>query len=885
METFDLAGAWRLIQDERRIDISMKMPGDILSALVEEGTAPDPYEGMNEGELQWVGGTDWRIERKFEAPSSLLACESVFLDIDVIDTIASVWLNGVLVGDSADMFVRFRRDVTSALKKGKNLISILIRSPEAEAARIAEDLPYPIPASLYPVSSPHRNLIRKAQCMSGWDWGPCLMTGGVYDGIRLVGTEGPRVEYIRCSMVPIGGFDVVSGPLPASGPDFSVTVATEIWSPRAMEAILTVSLTGRELGRRVELPQGNSVVETSFAIEKPALWWPAGMGAQPLYDLEVSLGAAGNRSERDPSPHIARKRIGFRKLAVSTREDAIGREMKFVVNGRDCFAKGANWIPADALPSRWTKERMAGLLASAKEANMNCLRVWGGGRYESDCFYDLCDELGILIWQDCMFSCALYPSSPDFLGLVGEEMRHQVKRLADHPSLALWCGNNEALGAITWYEESKKSPARYIVDYDRLTEGVLGRIVREMDPGRCWWPSSPSAGPNDFSDNWHSDERGDMHYWTVWHEGKPFSEYLSVRPRFCSEFGFQAFPSPGTVASFAPVSERNITSPTMEWHQRHPRGNSLIVETMLRYFRMPRNFEETLYLSQVQQAMAIKTAVEYWRSERPRCMGTLYWQLNDLWPVTSWSSLEYDGSWKLLHYEARRFYDPLLLTLVVREGRIELRAVNDGFESLSGEWELAFFDFGGGPLALFEGKAELGAEGAALLKALPLSEVPDSPERCYAEARLRVKRSPSSGAAARSGAGADTAGGVNEDSGVERRALLFPTEHKRCSLVDPCIAARLDRDGPGGEEGALYLTLEARAAPAFWVAAELKGVRGRFEDAGFHLAKGESRRLGFISAENKAGEAGAESAGGAARAPLSDLASRLRVHDLKGSYE
>lgn len=854
MIQLSLAGVWTLSEIGGNIQVPMAVPGDILSALIQACVAPDPYVGRNEEDVQWVGKTDWLIEREFDLSPALASCGRIFLDIAVLDTIARVEVNGIHLGDNATMFNRFRKDLKELVKPGKNRIAVRIRSPEKAAAEKAAALPYPIPESTYPVSSPHRNLVRKAQCMGGWDWGPCLMTGGIYDKAEIIGSDGPVIEYLRAEAIATGGFDSREcSSASAPGQDFSLTVRVEASSPKEMDALLAVSLSGVTRQRRVILPAGISVHEMEFLVQKPSLWWPAGMGDQILYDLEASLGAADSAGTEVASPHVVRKRIGFRDLRVSTRDDETGREMKFVVNGRDLFAKGANWIPADALPSRWTRERMTDLLGSAVEANMNCLRVWGGGRYESDDFYELCDELGILIWQDCMFSCALYPSSPDFLALVEEEIRHQVKRLADHPCLALWCGNNEALGAITWYEESKKNPARYIVDYDRLTEGVLGRVVRELDPRRCWWPSSPSAGPNDFSDNWHSDERGDMHFWSVWHEAKPFSEYLRVRPRFCSEFGFQSFPSLATVESFAAPDERNISSPAMEAHQRHPRGNSLIIDTMLRYFRMPRNFKATLYLSQVQQAMAIQTAVEYWRSERPCCMGTLYWQLNDVWPVTSWSSLEYSGAWKLLHYAARRFYDPLLLALVLIDGKIQLRAVNDGFADLEGDYQLSFVDFSGEVLRRFEGRTRLPAEKAGILWSMKLEDAALKPDSCFVEACF-------------------VEACFVEARFLDRRTFIFLTEPKRCSLMDAQLQARVEVDEKDGETK-VFLTIEAKAAPAFYVAPEFEGIAGRFEDSGFLLVKGESRRLRFIPKDS-----GQIKGAG-------DLSERLSFLDLKSSYE
>jgi beta-mannosidase len=543
--------------------------------------------------------------------------------------------------------------------------------------------------------------------------------------------------------------------------------------------------------------------------------------------------------------HEIRERIGFRELELVNDEDEAGRSMVFRVNGRDVFCKGANWIPADALPSRCGRERIDALLTAAAEANMNCIRAWGGGRYESEDFYELCDEKGLLVWQDFMFSCALYPSSPAFLASVEEEVRHQVRRIQSHPCLALWCGNNENLGALGWYPESKRNMMRYLVDYDRLYEGAIGRIVRELDPLRPWWPTSPSGGPSDFSDNWHSDGRGDMHFWSVWHEGKSFSEYLKVKPRLCSEFGFQSFPSPTTVASFAPEGERNVTSPTMEHHQRHPRGNALIMETIARYFRMPRGQLETLYLSQVQQALAIKTAVEYWRSLRPLCMGALYWQLNDVWPVSSWSSLDYDGGWKLLHYEARRFFESLHLALILKDGEAIAAAVNDTAEAYEGRLELRLRGMGGEVIATFGAEARLAPDSATELLRLALKDLPCAPEEAFLDATWVT----------------------GTDSAETRRALAFLTEPKRCALPEPRLAASVV-EGPRGTE----LRLRAEK-PAFYVAPWLIGIAGGFEDSLFHLMPGEERRLVFKPA------AGAPAPG------AKELEAALRLMHLQASFE
>ncbi len=883
MEIFNLEGTWNLVRLTDASVRPMRVPGDIYSALIESGELPDPYQGENEVACQWPGREDWRIERTFMVDDSLFESATLRIIADVIDTVGEVYINGKLAGKCANMFRRFDVDLRALLHRGENSIAIVIRSPERAAAEAAASLPYPIPASIYPISSPHRNLIRKAQCMSGWDWGPCLMTGGIYDSIRIIGTDGPLLRSVRTHLEPLGLFEGAR----ERGPDFAVDISAEIEVPEAMKVRLAAWLAGEKREVQQDCAPGISVIRACLNVSSPKLWWPNGSGEHALYDLHIaawradtvgsvescmsSARANASYARCSPSPHLIHKKIGFRELKVIAEEDEIGRSFKFRVNGRDIFAKGANWIPADALPSRWTGSRLADLLDSAVCAHMNCLRVWGGGRYESDEFYNFCDERGILLWQDCMFSCALYPSDKVFLKNVQEEISWQVKRLADHPSIGLWCGNNEALGAITWYEESKKNPARYIVDYDRLTEGVLGRVIRELDPDRCFWPSSPSAGPNDFSDNWHSDERGDMHFWSVWHEGKSFSEYQTVQPRFCSEFGFQAFPSMPTIASFVPQGEWNVSAPTMEAHQKHPRGNSLIIETMLRYFRMPKSFAELVYLSQVQQALAIRTAIQYWRSAMPRCMGTLYWQLNDVWPATSWSSLNYDGSWKLLHYEAARLYAPLMLAVYVEGGGIRARLVSEIAGGASGgaasaKIVLRFLDFYGEDAGMpaIERFVTLKADTVQEIWDMRLSALPSASHEVYLEASLSVP-----------------------ELGIETVEAFFLTEPKRCGLIDPVLNVALAKE----LDGTPLLNLEATRAPAFFVAAEFEGMPGRFEDAGFYLPRGKMRTLKFISSSRDVGESTARFAR-TQRANLdtealegSALLRNLRIHHLKSSFE
>ena len=416
----------------------------------------------------------------------------------------------------------------------------------------------------------------------------------------------------------------------------------------------TAAPTGRtSASSRVALVPGEASVGLELVLENPARWWPAGLGPQTRHRLLVEID--GERRELE---------IGIRETRLRREPDADGEGFAIEVNGRRPFMRGANWIPADALPARATPETLRELLESAVLANMNMLRVWGGGQYESDAFYALCDELGILVWQDFVFSCNHYPAANDaWLDSVRVEARQQVRRLSRFASLALWCGDNELVGALRWWAITRENRDRYLANYVRLNH-ALEEIVRAESPDLPWWPSSPAKGMLDYGDGWKDDAAGDMHFWDVWHEASPFAAYHAVRPRFCSEFGFQSFPSTPLVETFTEPADRNVSSAVMDVHQRDLGGNARIVETLVRHFRFPDSFERMCYLSQVQQAMAIGTAVEYWRSLEPRCKGALYWQLNDTWPVASWSSLEYGGGWKLLHYAARRFFAPVVCAIV-----------------------------------------------------------------------------------------------------------------------------------------------------------------------------------------------------------------------------
>jgi len=791
MKVIRLEGKWTLSNSIRKISIPATIPGDNHSALIASKHIPDPYWARNELDVQWVAKEDWVFERKFDVPASLLQEKSVFLNVEGLDTIATIFINGQRAGQTNNMFLRYRLEVKPFLVPGKNEIRIEIKSPEKEAIKEAAKLPYAVPYNQFPIQSPHRNLIRKTQCHSGWDWGPCLMVSGIYGDIYLGAGSTARIEFVQVDQKHGKGF-------------VDVEISCESFAITGGEAEFEVKLDGQTVTKKIQLQAGLNTCKAAVHISAPKLWWPNGYGKAHLYKLEVRV--AGDTVE---------KNIGLRTLEIQNQESDHGLSMTFVVNGIPIFAKGANWIPTDALPSRQTREVVEDILASAVQANMNMIRVWGGGQYESEAFYDYCDRHGLLVWQEFIFACSLYPATKSFLENVRQEAAYQVKRLQHRACVAMWCGNNENVGALNWYEESRKNRDRYIVDYDRLNEGVLGNTVRELDPARMFWPSSPCGGPGDYSDCWHDDTRGDMHFWSVWHSGKPFEDYLKIKPRFCSEFGYQSFPSLDGIRSYAPKDQWNVTSPVMEHHQRNPGGNARITENFARYFRLPEGFENFVYLSQFQQALAIKIAVEHFRRLRPICMGALYWQLNDLWPVCSWGSLDYGGKWKVLHYAAKRFFAPVLGSVVQTEdGHVEIWYSSDLLKTVDGSATVKVLDFSGKVLRSDKFKTRVEQLSSKCIKRYRLADLAPEPDKVFLYLELKAG---------------------NELS----RNDHFFAKYKECDLAASKVKMQVKSSGAGFE-----VSLSADR-PAFGLTLEAEGIRGEFDDNSITLLPGQTRTLLF----------------------------------------
>jgi len=696
MNTIDLKGTWKLEQAERGIAIPAGIPGDNCSALLAAGIIPDPYYRENESGTKWLGDADWTCSREFEVKEKFLSYESIYLNIEILDTIAVIRINGKKVAVTRNMFKRHRIEVKEYLKAGKNHITILFKSAAKEAQKKSEKLPFPIPYSGCN-TIPHLNLVRKVQCHGGWDWGILLMVSGIYGDISLNGANEARIEHIYTEQAH-------------EKSKCTVTVCAELNTVRPRKIEIEFSFGGETRKIRQSANTGINLVKTEFEINNPKLWWPSGYGSQPLYDLTV----------KTADESLSRK-TGLRTIELVCAKDDYGTGMKFRVNGVDVFCKGANWIPVDAMPGRQTREVYKDLLESAVSANMNMIRVWGGGQYEAECFYELCDELGLLVWQDMMFACSQYPSTDDFISNVNEELEYQIKRLKSHASVALWCGDNECLGILKWLDEYQKYPQRYMDNYKRL-DSVRKSAVNKYGPEYTYWPSSPCEGPGTFNGNWSNDHNGDMHYWKVWHGGEPLEAYFNVIPRFCSEFGFQSFPSREVFDTFGTQEDADVFSPVMLHHQKNQNGNKFITRMFSKYFHAPEGFDNFLYLSQVQQALAIKTGVEFWRHLQPVCMGTLYWQLNDNWPVASWSSLEYGGKWKQLHYHAKRFYAPQASMAFQKNDELEIWSVNDSRESQIFEVKAAVYDFSGRELETRNFEIEINARSSKKLETLKLAE-------------------------------------------------------------------------------------------------------------------------------------------------------------------
>lgn len=800
---------WDLTSPARDVALQdVDVPTSVFVELMNAGLLADPFYGTNEHDAAWVYEADWTFAREFTVPPDLLARDKVFLRCAGIDAVAKIRLNGILLAEPRNMFRAYEFEVDQ-LFVDRNRLEIEVCSP-VDAARAEIETHHARLGS--PVSLPGVAYLRKAQYSFGWDWGPKLPDMGIWKPVSLVGYDSARLHDVHVTQGHDPATDAVI---------LQVHAVAERWE----------GLTDYQLQVQVQPPAGpprersapfqGSTADLAVHVADPRLWWPAGLGPQPLYEVLVFLVAKAEDKLIVLDSRVLR--VGLRDLQLVRRPDRWGESFYFEVNGRPVFARGGNWVPPDSFLPRVAPGDVRALLEDCARVHMNMVRVWGGGVYESDAFYDACDELGLLVWQDFPFACSPYPCNEEFLAEVRAEATENVRRLRHHPSLALWCGNNECeQGWVHWGWDRDESRKPFKPCYPVLFERVLPALVEKLDPGRPYWPSSPSSGGGFDAPN--AEDRGDSHYWDVWHGREPFTAYRAHYHRFQSEFGFESFPPLATIAQFHPPPDElpyDVLSEVMINHQKNPLGNMALLGYMEDLFPVPDAFASVVYLSQVTQAEAIKYGVEHWRRHQTnqRCMGALYWQLNDCWPVASWSSVDYYRRWKALHYYARRFFAPVAASVEEDAEAFTARfwVANNQATDFTGTLAWALADPSGAALATGEVPVTVPAAESRPVETTDATQVPGA-TRTTATLFVTLRNA--------------------RGEPIHEDAALFCAP-KALETRDPGLAVRVD---PG--TGLLHVSAQANA---YWVELALQDPDARFSDNYFHLRGGQSRAIALTA--------------------------------------
>lgn len=801
MVVFSLNGQWLLSKKGNSEKIVANVPGTVHTDLMAAENIADPFYRDNEKDLMWIGETDWEYRRQFTVDREILEYERIILKCHGLDTMATIIVNGRQVGTANNMYRIWEYDLKSVLQEGEN--SIIIQFPAVMPYLRDRDEEFYLPAwgvGEYKINS--GGWIRKQPSNFGWDWGPMLVTCGIWRDIEIIAYNKGRISE----------FNILQDHSEEGAVILDIVNFVETTGKHAFKGKVELEFEG-EILLEEEGSFEEGQLQFQLKVEEPRLWWPNGMGEQPLYTLKLYLfDEQGKELDRQT------KRIGLRTLELVLEEDQWGQSFKFAVNGVQFFAKGANWIPADTFVARLKAEDYYRLLKDAAAANMNMIRVWGGGIYEDDAFYDICDELGLCVWQDFMFACGTYPAfAEDFLDNVRLEAIDNLKRLRHHACLALWCGNNELEQGLVGAEWDLERGQMSWADYSRLFDDLLASLVKEYSPQVAYWPASPHSPLGDREDS-NNPDWGDAHLWDVWHGKKAFEWYRSCKHRFVSEFGFQSFPEPETVYSFTIPEDRNISSYIMEEHQRSPIGNATIIHYMLDWFRLPGKFEDLLWLSQILQGLAIKYAVEHFRRFMPRTMGTLYWQLNDCWPVASWSSIDYYGRWKALHYMARNFYAPLLISGLEDKEKytVEIHVTSDKLQAVTAEvfWELT--DLAGNTISARQKEVEIPGNSNTLVETLSLADYVAEYGNRNLLLWLELKV---------------------DGRGVSDNLLTF-CKPKHLELEEAEISYQVEKIAD--KSFILYLKAEK---PALWTWLELQNYTASYSDNFFHLHPGKEKSI------------------------------------------
>jgi beta-mannosidase len=750
------------------------VPGNNFSDLLKHNFILNPFYGTNEDSVQWVSKRDWSYKSEFSATENTLKKQNQILVFYGLDTYAKVYLNDSLILSADNMFRKWEVDVKGILKK-ENELRILFEPVSEKEKEKQIVLGYSLPVG-------ERVFSRKAGFHYGWDWGAKISPTGIWRKVELQSWDDCKINIIY----------VVQDHLTDSLANLTVGINIE----SSTEKTITLKAYDK-IWKGFKLKKGNNQLSIIIRIPNPELWWPNGYGEQKLYEINISI------SDKNGLLDSQTKKIGLRKIELITEQDSVGDSFYFKVNNRPIFMKGANYIPQDYLQNRVTKSHYRNLLKDVVKANMNMLRVWGGGIYEDDIFYDLCDSLGILVWQDFMFACAMYPSDSLFLENVKEEAIQNVKRLRHHPSIALWCGNNEnSEGWHRWGWQNaftKKQQDKIWEGYQKVFQEILPAIVSKNSQS-AYWESSPKFGRGNPKHQF----QGDAHYWGVWHDGEPFENFEQKVPRFMSEFGFQSFPQFLTIATFTDSLDWNLNSAVMKNHQKHPRGNSLITEYMAREYNVPKGFKKFIYASQILQANGMRIGLESHRRNQPYCMGTLYWQLNDCWPVVSWSSRDYFGNWKALHYTTQDVFSPVSLSQKLDDNdMISVWVMTDFAEEIQDTLIISIYNLDGKITHKVTEPINKKVEGSVLIYAQKI-KVNDNQ---FIVAELKNKQL--------------------------KAKSLFATETKNVNFKKPTISYQIEKN---------TITLQTDI-PAFEV--YLHGIEGQFSDNFFSLLPGEKKILKF----------------------------------------
>lgn len=656
--TRSLSGeSWKFKNAKEANWLSASVPGTVHTDLMANNKIPDPYLDENEKKVQWVETEDWDYQTTFKVSDAELKNDQAELIFDGLDTFAEIYLNGKPLQQTNNMFRQWIIPVKNILVKGDNVLQIKFKSSVNVGNKMAEKVPFKLPES-------PRSMVRKAQYQFGWDWGPRLVTAGIWKDVKLNFWNNAKISNIQLEQKSL---TTTKGQL-----SFNIEVVADK-SGNYQVAVNNLA------PKAFILQKGVNKISVPYEVKNPKLWQPNGWGKPELYDFKVTLTQQSKKLDEESLRH------GFRTVKLVQEKDTKGKSFYFLVNGKPLYAKGTNWIPSDSFLPRITKQKYYKLIQDAKDANMNMIRIWGGGAYEDEAFYKACDENGILVWQDFMFAGSFYPSDNVFVENVKEEVKYQVRRLQNHPSIALWCGNNEVDEAIVnWgyqkqFKYTKEDSLQVWKDYRKVFHEAIPQTLKEtLTPdNNIYWPSSPSIG-------WGHKEsltEGDSHYWGVWWGEQPFEMYEEKVPRFASEYGVQGMPSMEAVKSmFSGKADLNLQNPVIKAHEKHTRGWQIIDGYMTRYYTLQTDLVKYNYLSQLLQARAMQVAIEAHRRAMPYNMGSLYWQINDCWPVVSWSSIDYLGNWKAAHYQAKRSFEQQLIAVENKEGILKTRVINDGLK-------------------------------------------------------------------------------------------------------------------------------------------------------------------------------------------------------------